>query len=473
MNKPASSKIWQARVEHDKPVVLVAEDDRNMRDLIANVLSGSTMSFETVCVENAHLAMDYMESTPVAVVVSDLKMPGASGLDLLNFALAQDPTTQVVMVTGHATVESAVSALKQGSFDYIRKPFDNVELLCTVERALQHHHLSNENQRLRERQRLLSETGTMIGVSQAMEKVQRLIDAAAAHDCSVLITGESGCGKELVARQIQQQSARKKEAFVVINCAAIPENLIESELFGYRKGAFTGADRNKTGLFEEADKGTLFLDEINNAPLALQAKLLRVLQDGTFYPMGETSAVEVDVRVLAASNRNIAELIQKGEFREDLYYRLMVMEIGLPALRERRDDIPLLAYYFLNKHCLRLDKVISGITTEVLGALLRYDWPGNVRELENLIQRMIIMTEGDKIGMDVLPQNLLGEKLALHKALDYIAPQSLEEIEAYFIRKTLRECQDDRALAASILGIDKSTLWRKIKRYGLEDNESV
>ena len=256
---------------------------------------------------------------------------------------------------------------------------------------------------------------------------------------------------------------------MVINCAAIPENLIESELFGYRKGAFTGADRNKTGLFEEANNGTLFLDEINNAPLALQAKLLRVLQDGSFYPMGETTPVAVDVRVLAASNRNIAELIQKGEFREDLYYRLMVMEINLPALRERRDDIPLLAYYFLNKHCLRLDKTVTGITTEVLGALLRHDWPGNVRELENLIQRMIIMTEGDKIGMDVLPQNLVGDKDAPLRALDYIAPQSLEELEAYFIRKTLRECQADRALAASILGIDKSTLWRKIKRYGLED----
>jgi DNA-binding NtrC family response regulator len=469
MNKPATASVWQARVEHDKPVVLVAEDDRNMRDLIANVLSGSTMTFETVCVENAHLAMDYMETTPVAVVVSDLKMPGASGLDLLDFAQAHDPTIQLVMVTGHATVESAVTALKQGSFDYIRKPFDNIELLNVVERALQHHNLSNENQRLREQQRLLSETGSLIGISQAMEKVRRLIDAAAVHDCSVLITGETGCGKELVARQIQMQSARKDQPFVVINCAAIPENLIESELFGYRKGAFTGADRNKTGLFEEADKGTLFLDEINNAPLALQAKLLRVLQDGTFYPMGETTPVAVDVRVLAASNRNIAELIQKGEFREDLYYRLAVMEIALPALRDRRDDIPLLAYYFLNKHCLRLDKTVNGIMTEVLGALLRHDWPGNVRELENLVQRMIIMTEGDKIGMDVVPHNLVGDKNASAKPLDYITPQSLEELEAYFIRKTLRECQADRALAASILGIDKSTLWRKIKRYGLED----
>ena len=469
MNKVDQENLWQARPEHDKPVVLVVEDDRNMRELIANVLSGSSMDFDVVCVENAHLAMDYMEGTPVAVVVTDLKMPGASGLDLLRFATNLDPTVQVVMVTGHATVESAVEALKQGSFDYLRKPFDTVELLCTIERALHHHHLSNENQRLRERQRLISEAGNLIGASQAMEKVRRLIDAAAAHDCSVLITGESGCGKELVASQIHNQSARREQPFVAINCAAIPENLIESELFGYRKGAFTGADRNKIGLFEEANNGTLFLDEINNAPLTLQAKLLRVLQDGTFYPMGETRPVAVDVRVLAASNRNISQLIQNGDFREDLYYRLMVMEIGVPPLRERRDDIPLLAYYFLNKHCARLDKPIKGIMTEVLGAMLRHDWPGNVRELENLVQRMIIMTEGEKITMDVLPQNLNGEQSTPLKALDYISPQSLEEIEAYFIRKTLRECQGDRALAASILGIDKSTLWRKIKRYGLEE----
>lgn len=471
MSQPNPDIAWKTRGEHDKAVVLVVEDDQHMRGLIANVLAESTMEFDTVCVENAHLAMDYIESTPVAVVVTDLRMPGASGLDLLRFTLALDPGIQVVMVTGHATVETAVEALKQGSFDYLRKPFDNVELLCTIERALQHHNLCNENQRLREQQRLLSETGSLIAASQGMEKVRRLIDAAAAHDCSVLITGESGCGKELVARQIQQQSARNKGAFVVINCAAIPENLIESELFGYRKGAFTGADRNKTGLFEEADHGTLFLDEINNAPLALQAKLLRVLQDGTFYPMGETTPVSVDVRVLAASNKNIGELIHKGEFREDLYYRLMVMEIAVPPLRDRRDDIPLLAYYFLNKHSTRLNKPVTGIRTEVLGALLRHDWPGNVRELENLIQRMIIMTEGEKISMDVLPQNLSEEKNTSMRALDYISPQSLNEIEAYFIRKTLRECQGDRALAASILGIDKSTLWRKIKRYNLEESD--
>ncbi len=468
-----TSEVGLANVGHHKPVVLIAEDDRSMRELIVKVLSESSMEFDTVSVENAHLAMDYMATTPVSVVVTDLKMPGATGLDLLNYATSLDSTIQVVMVTGHATVETALEALKRGSFDYLRKPFDTVELLCTVERALQHYLLSNENQKLKECRRKLSDKGNLIGMSQAMEKVNKLVDVASVHDCSVLITGESGCGKELVARQIHQQSSRNEMKFVAINCAAIPENLIESELFGYRKGAFTGAERNKAGLLEEASHGTLFLDEINNASLALQAKLLRVLQDGSFYPMGDTTPIEVDIRVITASNRSINDLIQKGEFREDLYYRLMVMEIDVPPLRERRDDIPLLTHYFLNKHCARLNKPACGIMTDVLGALLCHDWPGNVRELENLVQRMIIMSPGDKISMDVLPQNLMGEKAAFGKTLDYMSPQSLDDIEAYFIRKTLSECKGDRAMAASILGINKSTLWRKIKRYNLEGEDSV
>ncbi len=449
-------------------VVLVVEDDRNMRELIANVLADMEPAAEVVCVENAHLAMDYVENNPVSVVVTDLRMPGGDGIDVLTFVRERSPSTQVVLVTGYATVESAVDALKQGAFDYLRKPFETVELRCTVERALQHHLLSTENMRLRQQQRVLSEKGDLIGESQAIVKVRKLIDAASAYDCSVLVTGESGCGKELVARQIHMQSARRDKPFVAINCAAIPENLIESELFGYKKGAFTGAERNKSGLFESANGGTLFLDEINNSSLALQAKLLRVLQDGSFYAMGDTTPCNVDVRVIAATNKSIPGLIAKSEFREDLYYRLIVMEIGMPALRERRDDIPLLTYYFLNKYAARLGKPIKGMDTEVLGVLLRHDWPGNVRELENVVQRMLILTEGDKIREEVLPQHLTEKRTAPGKSLDFLPPQSLEEIEAYFIRKTLRETQGDRTLAAEILGIDKSTLWRKIKRYNLD-----
>jgi DNA-binding NtrC family response regulator len=450
------------------PTILVTEDDRNMRELILTVLAESSMTFRVAGAENAHEAMAFLENNEAAVVLTDLRMPGADGLDLLKFVKARDPQTQVVLVTGYATVESAVTALKDGAYDYVQKPFDTLKLRRVVEKALDYWRLSTENQRLRQQRRAYEESGEIIGQSQGKERVDRLIDAAAAYDSSVLIFGESGSGKELVARQIHLRGKRAAKPFVAINCAAIPENLIESELFGFRKGAFTGAERNKPGLFEVASGGTLFLDEINNAPMALQAKLLRVLQDGDFYPTGATEPVHVDVRVVAASNRPIHELVEKQLFREDLFYRLSVMEIVIPPLRERREDIALLAYYFLNKHALRLGKHIAGVSTAVLGALMRYDWPGNVRELENIVQRMIILTESEHIDADVLPARLT-EPREPRAALDYLPPQSLDEIEAYFIRKTLRETHGDRALAADILGIDKSTLWRKVKRYGIEE----
>ncbi len=466
--KPDDSAV-RADAADTLPTILVTEDDRNMRELILAVLAESEVPFRTASAENAHEAMDFLENNEVAVVLTDLRMPGADGIDLLRFVKSRDPLIQVVLVTGHATVESAVAALKEGAYDYVQKPFDTIELRCVVEKALDYYRLATENQRLRQQRRAFEEGGEIIGQSQAKEKVERLIDAAAAYDSSVLIFGESGSGKELVARQIHLRGARRDKPFVAINCAAIPETLIESELFGFRKGAFTGAERNKPGLFEVASGGTLFLDEINNAPMALQAKLLRVLQDGSFYPTGATEPVYVDVRVIAASNRPIPELVEKGGFREDLFYRLSVMEIDIPPLRERREDIALLTYYFLNKHATRLGKHIAGVSTAVLGALMRYDWPGNVRELENIIQRMIILAESDHIDASVLPPRLSEEKAPHGRTLDYLPPQSLDDVEAYFIRKTLRETRGDRALAAEILGIDKSTLWRKIKRYGIEE----
>jgi DNA-binding NtrC family response regulator len=448
--------------------ILVTEDDKHMRELIIAVLAESDMVFNVASAENAHEAMDYLENHDVAVVLTDLRMPGVDGLDLLRFVKSRDALAQVVLITGYATVDSAVAALKEGAYDYVQKPFDTVKLRCVVEKALSFYLLSTENQRLRSQRRAYQDGGEIIGQSQAKERVDRLIAAAAAYDSSVLIFGESGSGKELVARQIHLRGKRRDKQFVAINCAAIPENLIESELFGYRKGAFTGAERNKPGLFEMADGGTLFLDEINNAPMSLQAKLLRVAQDGGFYPMGATEPINVDVRVIAASNRPIPELVEKGLFREDLFYRLSVMEITVPPLRERREDIALLTYYFLNKHSLRLEKHVAGVSTAALGALMRYDWPGNVRELENVIQRMIILAESDHIDADLLPARLSEDKDVRGRALDYLPPQSLDEVEAYFIRKTLRETHGDRALAAEILGIDKSTLWRKVKRYEIE-----
>lgn len=448
------------------PLILVTEDDEAMRALVANVLAD--LDAEVVTMGSSQEALHFLEEEDVAVVVTDLRMPQVDGVTVLQFARKRNPQVQVILMTGYATVDSAVECLKSGAFDYLEKPFENIELRHTVERALEYWRLSHENARLREEKRALSEADVMIGRSSAMREVERLVGAAAAYDCPVLITGESGCGKELVARQIHMQGPRRDNSFVAINCAAIPEHIIESELFGYQKGAFTGADRPKPGLFETADGGTIFLDEINNASLSLQAKMLRVLQDATFYRLGDTVPRQVNVRVVAATNRDVPGLIEGGSFREDLYYRLRVIEVPIPPLRDRRDDVPLLANYFINRYAKSFGKEVEGMTTRALGSLMRHEWPGNVRELENVIQRAIILTQGKTIDLDSLaPEIVEGGDLST-RAIDHMQPRTLEEVEVYFIHKTLRETGGDRALCAEILGIDKSTLWRKIKRYELE-----
>ena len=451
--------------DSSKPCVLVAEDDQAMRRMIQEVLG--SIPANLVVVEGGQAAIDYLESHDVAVVVTDLRMPRIGGLEILRFAKRRNAMTQVILLTGHATVESAVDALKNDAFDYLKKPFEPEALRHIVGRALDYFRLNRENLQLRERNQAYAELDLLVGKSPAIEQVRRMVRTAAGYDCCVLITGESGTGKEVVAHQIHLLSGRRDRRFVALNCAAIPENVIESELFGHQKGAFTGADRAKAGLFETADQGTMLLDEINNASQAFQSKLLRVLQDGTFYRMGETAERRADVRVIAATNRPLPQMVESGDFRMDLYYRLRIVEIVMPPLRERRTDIPLLANYFISRLSERLKKPVKGITTRALGALMRHDWPGNVRELENVLQSMIILTETDMIDMDVLPPALASEAPAPGRAMEMIEPQSLEEIEAYFIAKTLRETQGNRATAAEILGIDKSTLWRKIKRYGL------
>ena len=454
--------------EKEKCKIIIAEDDERMRELVATVIE--SLDAEIIAAESSQHALDLIESSEnVAVVVTDLKMPFVDGADVLRFARKVNPLTQVVMITGHGTVESAVEVLKAGAFDYIGKPFDNEELLHTVKLALEYYRLGSENHRLKAFQADTQGHRLLFGKTAAMSQVEAMTKAATAYDCNVLIAGESGSGKELIARYIHNHSNRSDKAFVAINCAAIPENIIESELFGYVKGAFTGANRDKEGLFSRADDGTIFLDEINNASLSLQAKLLRVLQDRSFYALGDTEPKSVDVRVIAASNRNLPQMIEAGDFRQDLYYRLKVIDIELPPLRKRRQDIPLLANYFLNRHTAALGKGVDSLSTKVLAALMRHEWPGNVRELENVILRMVIMARGKKIEEDVLPPELTGDGEGPSTALSYISPQSLDEVEAYFIRKTLREQGGDRSLTAEILGIDKSTLWRKMKRYQISE----
>lgn len=444
-------------------VILVVEDDEPMRNMIAEVLA--PLEARVMLSKNSQHAMDILESQEVGVVLTDLRMPLADGIEILNFAKQCNHMTQVVLITGHATIETAIAALKCGAYDYLRKPFEPSELRNEIEKALQFFLLTRENIL----SRILNKVSTaddLIGKSQAINEVRRLASIAAEYDCAVLITGESGTGKEIVSRRIHEASLRTKNPFVAINCAAIPENLIESELFGYQRGAFTGADHAKIGLFEAADGGTLFLDEINSSSLSLQAKLLRVLQDGMFYRMGDTKPRQVDVRLLVASNMPFKDLVANGSFRMDLYYRLKIIEINIPPLRERINDIPMLVNYFIGKQSYRLKKKIKGISTKALNLLIRHDWPGNGRELENIIQRMIIFTDSDLLDVDVVPHELSEmNEVVRSRSSEYTSPQSLEELEISFISKTLFENNGNRAATAEILGIDKTTLWRKIKQY--------
>jgi DNA-binding NtrC family response regulator len=448
-----------------RPVILVVEDDEPMRHLIAEVLE--PLDAKVLLSKNAQHAMDILESHEVGVVLSDLRMPHADGIEILNFAKQRNVMTQVVLITGHATVESAIDALKSGAYDYLRKPFEPADLRREIESALQFFLLNRENLQLRESSRV-SGVDDLIGKSPTISAVRRLVGIAAGYDCCVLIKGESGTGKEIVSRRIHAESARKDHPFVAINCAAIPESLIESELFGYQRGAFTGADHAKIGLFEAANGGTLFLDEINNSSLALQAKLLRVLQDGMLYRMGDTKPRHIDARLLVATNRPLQNLVANGSFRMDLYYRLKIIEINIPPLRERMGDVPLLVNYFIGKQSARLKKKVKGISTKALKALVRHDWPGNGRELENVIQRMIIFTETELLDVDVVPHELREIKEGRVKTAEFATPQSLEELEISFITKTLHENKGNRATTAEILGIDKTTLWRKIKLYQIE-----
>jgi len=463
--KANAMKVDADRELGARPVILVVEDDEPMRNMIAEVLE--PLNANVLLSRNAQHAKEILGNQEVGVVLTDLRMPYADGIEILNFAKQCNLMTQVVLITGHATVETAVDALKNGAYDYLRKPFEPADLRRTIENVLQFFLLNRENLQLRESSNV-SSADDLIGKSQAINSVRRMIGIAAGYDCSVLITGESGVGKEIVSRRIHAESLRKNNPFVVINCAAIPENLIESELFGYQRGAFTGADIAKIGLFEAANGGTLFLDEINNSSLSLQAKLLRVLQDGIFYRMGDPKPRHIDVRLLVASNKPLHDLVESGSFRMDLYYRLKIIEITIPPLRERINDVPLLVNYFIEKQSARLKKKIKGISTKALNALVRHDWPGNGRELENVIQRMIIFTETELIDVDVVPHELREIKEGRVKSTDYAPPQSLEELEISFITRILHENNGNRAVTAEILGIDKTTLWRKIKQYNIE-----
>ena len=440
--------------------ILVVDDDLEMCGLLSDVLSGE--GFSVITTGDSLEAAKILKKEEFDLIVTDLKMKGLKGFDLLEEATKVAPMMPVIIITAFGTIESAIKAMKMGAYDYITKPFQMDELLLTVRKALETHLLKKEVIRLRKEVESRYHFHQLIGKSLPMQKIYDLIERISDSSSNVLITGESGTGKELVAKAIHYNGVRKEGPFVAINCAAIPETLLESELFGYKKGAFTDAKSDKKGLIFEANEGTLFLDEITEMPLTLQAKLLRVIENREVRPLGDTNSYPIDVRIISSSNRDIKSTIQEGRLREDLYYRLNVIDIQLPPLRERKEDIPLLIQHFITKFSNEFKKNISGVSKDVLKLLLNYSWPGNVRELENVIQRAMTLSQHEVILPEDLPATVIQtpDKKLVEKALE--ENFTLDQLEKKYIKKVLIEAGGNKSKAAEILGLDRKTLYRKL-----------
>ncbi len=442
--------------------ILVVDDDLRMRQLIEELLKGGGHTVFTT--GDSRDALLLLKERPYDIVITDLKMPYVDGLEVLAHTKEVNPASLVIMITAHGTVESAIKAIRKGAYDYIQKPFDPDHLLLLVERALDHSELRQENKRLSAEVRSFRED-EVIGTSRSMTAVRDTIEKVAPLDATVLIQGETGTGKELIARRLHRQSARSGNIFLPLNCGALSETLLEPELFGHVKGAFTGALQEKKGLFETASNGTIFLDDINATSPAMQVKLLRVLQEQTIMRVGSTKPVSVNVRVLAASNTNLAAEVSSGRFRKDLFYRLNVVLVNIPSLRERKDDIPLLSYHFLNKYNRKFGKDVRSFAPEVLEIFLSHQWPGNVRELENVIERAVIMEPSSEINTQSLPSEI---RRVPFDPLSHTGLMTLEEMEKFLIQRTLRLLDGQKNKAAEALGVDVTTLWRKLKKYNLE-----
>ncbi|MDD2942257.1 MAG: sigma-54 dependent transcriptional regulator [bacterium] len=445
--------------------VLVVDDEAGILDSLALILR--TDGYEVFKASNGREALQFLGNHSVDLVISDIQMPEMNGLELLQALMKREFPGIVLMMSAYATLDTAIEAIKQGAFDYLAKPFRIDEIILTIRKAEERERLVRENRRLKER--LSSEFGTdaIISRSQQMQSVFEVIRKVARYQTSVLISGESGTGKELIARAIHNNSDRASKPFVAINCGAIPETLLESELFGHTRGAFTDATRDKRGLLEEASGGTLFLDEIGEMPLSLQVKLLRVLQEGEIRPVGSNQVIKINVRVIAATLRDIEKDVASGLFRDDLYYRLNVVQIVVPPLRERRDDIPPLVQHFIEKHSERLGVDILGISEPAMDILFRYSWPGNVRELENCVERAIILSRGDRIHTSSLPAALVGE--AQDSSVTFIPDNEFSikdvtrRIEKELISKALNRTGGNKTHAAKLLEISHRTLLYKIK----------
>jgi len=459
--------------------VLVIDDDSEMRSMVADFLQseGHDVIEETSATEafrkinEGLIPTDGNESqgTPIDLVVTDLNMPGMTGIEFTEKFKALAPNVPVILITAFGSIETAIDAIRKGAFDYTTKPFKLSEMSVTVARALRFRDLSTENRRLQGEVSRTHSFAQIIGKSPGMHEVFDLIKRVAPANANVLINGESGTGKERVARAIHDQGPRRSKKFVAINCTAIPESLLESELFGHAKGSFTGAIGRKKGLFEEADGGTIFLDEIGDMNLALQAKLLRVIQEKKIRAVGDTVDREIDVRIIAATHKNLRDAIKNGGFREDLYYRLAVIPIVIPPLRHRREDIPLLADHFLKKYAAENHSQVKGFSKDAMAQLLALPFEGNVRELENLVERSVVLARGSLIEAGDLPSAAPGDADSFFAANQAGTLPTLTEIEKRYIRFILDKTGGKKEKAAQILGCNRRTLYRKEREYGFVD----
>lgn len=448
--------------------LLIVDDEPTVRETCAAVAAQAGM--KGIAVGSAQEAFEVLESSAVDIVLTDLMLKESNGLELLKHIREHNPELPVIVLTQYGTIDSAVEATRLGAVDYVTKPFRIEELRSRLERAAKAVELQQENSLLREQLRTRPGFGGLVGLSERMQRVYKVIQKVSQHEYPVLILGESGTGKELVAKSIHFLGARRERPFAPVDCSSLVPTLIESELFGYVKGAFTGAQHGKQGLLEAAQGGTLFLDEIGDMPVDLQAKLLRALQEREIKPVGATERRRIDVRVIAATNRDLDAAIKQGTFRQDLYFRLNVVQVKLPPLRERKSDIPLLVASFLEKFTGSLDGARS-ISDDAMRQLIAYDWPGNVRELENAIERAVALGSGPIIAMADLPSNL--QYPTTQRAPDKNELLPLEELERRAILRTLRETSGDKLAAARILGIGKTTLYRKLKQYSVEPEASA
>lgn len=454
-----------------KARILVVDDERSMQEFLEIFFRSE--GYDVIAVGDVDTALVHLENDDFDVVISDIQMPGRSGIDLIHAAYDISPETVVIMITAFASTETAISAMKEGAYDYVTKPFKVDELRIVIDKALEKKVLSSENRRLRRELKSHSRHRSLIGNSASIRRVSDLITQVSDSKANVLISGESGTGKEIVAREIHQRGGRCDKPFVAVNCAAIPETLLESELFGHVKGAFTGAVKNKKGLFEVADGGTLFLDEVGELTLAVQVKLLRAIQEKSFRRVGASGDTQANVRIIAASNRRLAEEVAAGRFREDLYYRLNVIEIPLPPLRDRCEDIPLLVDHFIEKYAAELDNRVSYVTDEALARLMEYRFPGNVRELENVIERAVALSRSDSVDLESLPPVVLSPaeseeapRITSGEGVDLEA--MLNEYERGLLREAMQAAKGVKKRASKLVGVSFRSFRYRLEKLGLD-----